>query len=169
MRKIAIGGLLSMIFSAQAQIALQTSRCYIEQSAWFADARLALQLSDEALTALKSGISLYFILHAQQRTEHWWQSSISLSEHIWQLRYNHLSFSYLLQKDNQTSQQYSDIDSALKALGTIERLPLKATHTQTPIALRFQLSQAHLPFSLRLNALFSKAWTLDSGWWQCQQ
>lgn len=154
---------------ALAQVSLQNSHCYAQESAWFVDAQWSVQLPAAPLAALKSGIPLYFTLTAEHSAEHWWQSATLLAKQTWQVHYNHLSFAYVLQKEHQVMQRFSDLNSALKALGTIERLPLSVASSQAPIVLRLHLSQEQLPFSLRLNALLSQEWALDSGRWQCQQ
>lgn len=155
-------------YPATAQISLQSSRCYVLDAQWQTDAQFHIRLPEEPLAALRSGISLFFRLSIEEAGAQWWQSPRRLAVQEWHLDYNHLSQSYALQQGAQTPLPFGDVDSALKALGSIEQLSLDKRERDTPIMLRMQLSQAQLPFALRLNALFFAQWTLDSGSLPCQ-
>lgn len=151
---------------AAAQISLEAAECAAQPQGWQAEAQWQIRLPEAPLTALRSGIALSFEMQVEEAGQ-WWRRARRLATQVWELDYNHLSQSYHLRQANETPRQFGDVDSALKALGRIEALPLAAPQHPQDLRLRLYLAQAQLPFSLRLNALLSAQWTLDSGWQPC--
>lgn len=156
---------LALPLWAQAQVRIESAACRLSGTNAYLNAELNIRLPETPLAALKSGISLYFVVEAQPSGRKWWQSDAALVSHQWRLRYNHLNFAYLLQKNNEAPRQFNDVSSALKALGSIEMLPLDIA--AAPLQWRFQLQHTQLPAALRLSALSDAQWRLDSGWQDC--
>lgn len=160
--------LLPLLAHAQSQI--ESGQCTLTSGKWQLNLRTRIYLAEDPITALKSGIMLYFNYHIELSSGSWLHHHKQTMSQPFRLSYNHLTFSYQLENlRTQSEHSYTSIEEALKALGTIKNLPLINASTQQPstIRIRFQLDTEKLPFSLRLTALTSNAWQLNSDWWIC--
>lgn len=136
------------------------------------DAQVAIRLSSGAREALENGVPLTFELQAQLVRKHKWLWDSIVVEHVLrrQLEYHALSRSYLV-KDLGTGRQgnFSRLDDALQAAGTIEKLTLTGkpldTRRHYEVRLRGSLDIESLPTPVRLLAYVSSDWDMNGDWY----
>lgn len=139
------------------------------------DAQFSIHLSSGAREALENGVPLTFELQTQLVRKHDWLWDSVVVEHVQvrQLEYHALSRSFLV-KDMATGRQsnYSRLDDALQAAGTIEKLlitskPLDSSRSYE-IRLRGSLDIESLPTPVRLLAYVSSDWDMKGDWYTWQ-
>lgn len=136
------------------------------------DAQFLIRLSAGAREALENGVPLTFELQVQLVRKHDWLWDSVVIEHVQvrRLEYHALSRSYQV-RDMNTGRQgnYSRLDDALQAAGTIEKLllygkPLNASRGYE-VRLRGSLDIESLPTPVRLLAYVSSDWDMKGDWY----
>ena len=147
------------------------SRLY--QGVWYVTARIDFRLSEEALSALDSGVALTIELQIRlDRVRRFWidKETATLTQRF-ELSYQPLSERYVVRNLNSGEQDsFATLFSALNDMGTIVDLPiidasLLDTGAQYEIALRAVLDQNTLPGPLRLLAFWGSGFRLESDWY----
>lgn len=128
------------------------------RSDWHADATV--------LDALDHGIALSFAIHVRAQSPTWfgWQRTVAQRVRRVQLRYFPLVRAYQLRDlDDGSVRNYGARAQALAALADL-RLPLSDwnAHDAQRFEVRIALDRDALPGALRLPALLSRAWRVDS-------
>ncbi len=139
------------------------------------DAAIELVLSEDPLDALDSGVPLTITLDIDvERKRSWWlDAGVATLEQRYELHYYPLSDQYLVRNLNSGAlYAYPSLDSALDALGHIQRLPLLDSKLVQPgeeyeVELRARLDIEALPAPLRPVAYVTPGWHLGSGWYTC--
>lgn len=134
--------------------------------------RIEYGFSSEALAALENGVPLIILLNIEVQEERWyWNKTIAQLEQGYLLIYHALSKKFILHNLNSGTQtDYSNIDSALHALGYLANLPLIDAKLLKPEAryilrLRSRLDIESLPAPMRPLAYISSDWRLQSDWY----
>ncbi len=161
--------------ASRADFTIQYAQTRLVDTLYVLDANLDYQLSDSALEALKSGVTLTFVLSIEVKRERWYflnQRLLELKQR-YQLRYHALSNKYVLTYTNTGIQEnFSSVSAALATMGRLTDFPLidsylvKQTETYW-VALQTQLDIEALPAPLRPVAYFSSQWHLASDWYLC--
>lgn len=151
---------------------IQYGYCQYINDSWQLNISANINLSEDAIEALKNGIPLFFdykIVFTNQ--QHFLSQKTFMVQ--FQLKYNHITQTYILTNLNQQREiNYTTLNDALAYLSNASHYPLPKILNVNPsqidtIKIRFQLNQEKLPFSIRVISLFSKEWQLNSNWWQC--
>jgi hypothetical protein len=142
------------------------------------DADIDFQFSDKALEALENGVPLTLQIHVQLRREGAWiweKDKLDLRLR-YRIRYQALPSVYqVVDLQSNTKQSFVTRESALKALGKIQALPLVKQQQLRPessylLSLHSELDIEALPLPLRPLAYLTPAWNLSSKWgtWRLQ-
>jgi len=136
------------------------------------DAQFSIRLSSGAREALENGVPLTFELQAQLVRKHDWLWDSVVVEYVLvrEVEYHPLSRSYLVKDINKGTQgNYSRLDDALQAAGTIEKLVLTDKSLDQErryiIRLRGSLDIESLPTPVRLLAYVSSGWDMNGDWY----
>jgi len=157
------------------EFSISDAHAWASGNALLMDAQFSIRLSAGAQEALENGVPLTFELQAQLVRKHEWLWDSVVVEHMRtrQLEYHALSRSYLVKDINAGTQgNYTRLDDALQAAGTIEKLqltgePLNPKH-RYEIRLRGSLDIESLPTPVRLLAYVSSGWDMNSEWYSWQ-
>lgn len=157
--------------NVNAKTTIVSGACSLQREQWYIQLNSMVTLGAEPIKALKNGITLYFAYEIEFYNG--WFGDNKRITHQLRLRYNHISQSYVLTDPiTLAEQQFPTINSALAAMGSVDRLPLITAQLLTPdvdyrIRARFTLQSDKLPVSLRLTALINDDWDVNSAWWYC--
>ncbi len=138
------------------------------------EARLQLILSDEALDALNSGVTLTIELDVEVIRVRglWVDDGTAALVFTYELEYRPLSQRYIVRNLNSGQQDsFSTLYSALNNLGRIQGLPivddaLLSAESNYRIRLRARLSTRQYPSALRLLFFWRSQWQLQSDWYE---
>ena len=138
------------------------------------DARLQLILSNEALEALSSGVSLRIELQMEVIRERRFYMDATDAELTikHELEYRPLSQRYLVRNLNSGDQDsFATLYSALNSLGRVQDLPVIDDELLAPdrsyrIRLRAMLNTQQYPATLRLLFFWRGQWQLQSEWFE---
>jgi hypothetical protein len=146
----------------------------VGEGLWRANARVELELSDQALEALRNsvGLTIQFQFNVNKRRRFWPDKLIEERRLDIELRYLSLSQRYTvhnLMTDEQVS--YATLYSALRRIGKITDFPIIATDKIDPKAtyqfsLRAVLNRESLPGPLQVLAFWRGDYSLESKWYQ---
>lgn len=139
-----------------------------------ADARVELELSDQALEALRNSVALTIQFQFDvNRIRRFWPDKLIEERRLnIELRYLSLSQRYTvhnLMTDEQAS--YATLYSALRRIGKIADFPVLATDRIDPkeayrFSLRAVLNRESLPGPLQILAFWRGDYSLESKWYQ---
>ncbi len=140
------------------------------------DARLQLVLSDEALSALNSGVPLTIELRIEViRERRFLPDALDAELDVrYELEYRPLSQRYIVRNLNSGDQDsFATLYSALNSLGRIEALPvvdesILARNADYRMRLRALLSTRQYPAPLRILFFWRDQWQLKSDWFEWQ-
>jgi len=138
------------------------------------DARLQLVLSDKALAALESGVTLTIEMQIQViRVKRFLVDSVDAELAIrYALEYRPLSQRYIVRNLNSGDQDsFATLYSALNSLGRVQGLPiiddaLLIADKPYRLRLRAMLNTQQYPASLRLLFFWRGQWQLQSEWFE---
>jgi len=164
---------LGVAYSKGQPFEIRSAESRLYQGVWFATARIDFRLSEEALTALDSGVVLTIELQIRlDRVRRFWiDKETATLEQSFELSYQPLSERYVVRNLNSGEQDsFATLFSALNDMGRIVDLPiidasLLDADEQYEIALRAVLDQNTLPGPLRLLAFWSSGFRLESDWY----
>ncbi|CAK0774503.1 DUF4390 domain-containing protein [Gammaproteobacteria bacterium] len=137
-------------------------------------ARLELNLSDEILQALESGVPITLVLDMEigrKRRYFLWNEAVATLEQRYRLEFHSLTEQYrVTNRNTDVRETYPDLDHALRAIGEIDDLPmldrrLLNGRERYEVGLRVRLDIESLPAPLRLVAYVSPSWRLVSPWY----
>lgn len=164
---------LVLAFPARADFRVEEAETSLEQSVYTLDAEIDIDFSDQALEALRNGVPLTVVLDIEvTRKRAWWMDeSVAHLEQRYRIWYHALSDQYLLRNLNSSAQySFQSLGRALRALGTVEGLPildeeLVDASQHYEVSLRARLDIESLPSPLRPLAYVSPGWRLASPWY----
>ena len=137
------------------------------------NASLKFKFSDEALNALENGVPLIILFDIEvEKQRNWWiNKNIATLAQGYLLLYHALSKKFVLHNLNSgTQENYSNLSSALYALGNLQHLPVLDAELLEKDAdyifrLRSYLDIESLPPPMRPLAYVSSQWQLESDWY----
>ncbi len=137
------------------------------------DARIELDLTPAVREALDSGVPLTIDLdiEAVHPREWMWNETVASLTQRYRLRYHALTDQYIVTNLNSNVQvSYGTLHAALRAIGTVEDLPildrrLLKVGKHYNGRLRAALDLGALPSPLRIWAQVSSDWRLSSDWY----
>ena len=151
----------------------------LENHVYRLDATMALNFSDDALEALRSGVPLIILINIEVEKERswWWDKTVAELEQGYLLLYHALSEKYITHNLNSGAQQnYISLSSALASLSHIRDFPLidknlLDSDNNYYVRLRTYLDIESLPAPMRPIAYISSQWQLESDWfsWPLKQ
>jgi hypothetical protein len=164
---------LGVAYSKGQPFDIRSAESRLYQDVWYATARIDFRLSEEALTALDSGVVLTIELQIRlDRVRRFWlDKETATLEQRFELSYQPLSERYVVRNLNSGEQNsFATLFSALNDMGRIVDLPiidasLLDADEQYEISLRAVLDQNTLPGPLRLLAFWSSGFRLESDWY----
>lgn len=172
MRKPVLLLILFFCTFARTESVIRACSGRLQNDIWYLNLDARINLADDPVRALQSGIALSFDYIVKLHTSGWFSDKKTV-HHRLKLYYDHITRTYLL-KDPVTLRErnYVTLDSAFAALGTLRNVALISTGLLDPdkryrIEARLTLEAQRLPVSLRLSTLFSSAWAIDSAWQNC--
>ncbi|SUO94563.1 DUF4390 domain-containing protein [Suttonella ornithocola] len=157
--------ILTQLGIADAEI--EKGSCQLGDNQWLLTLKTRIVLEANPIEAIKSGIPLYFRYQIEARAPKWFSKPQTFNI-LRRLSYNHLTFSYRITDEQDQKLSYQNLEDALAELGTLKDFHFSGT-SSNHIRARFSLATDRLPFSLRLSALLSDSWHINSGWWLCPQ
>jgi len=145
----------------------------LQDGVYFLSARIDYRLSEQALEALESGVSLTIELQIQlfRLRRFLPDAETALLEQSYQLSYQPLSRRYVIRNLNSGEQStHATLFSALNDMGRVTDLPIIDESLLEPdaryeIRLRAVLDQNTLPGPLRLLAFWGDSFRLESEWY----
>lgn len=153
---------------SSAGIAVKTARIHQNSDAFFLTARIHYQLSKEAHSALKNGITLNFTVNVSViEPRPWLPNKVHLTLPLtYQLKYHTLAKAYQLTDMRQQQYNFSRLEPALHALGILKDISLHASLIQNKKNLQGRIKVAldieALPLPMRPMAYISPGWHLRS-------
>jgi hypothetical protein len=146
----------------------------LKDDVFFVNARIDYRLSDEALAALDSGVTLTIELQIElSRVRRFWlDKNVATLRQSYQVSFQPISERYVVRKLNSGEHDsYATLFSALTSIGRIIDLPvidasLLEQDSRYEIAIRAVLDQDNLPGPLRLIDFWGSGFRLDSDWYR---
>ena len=137
-------------------------------------ANLDYQFNDEVKEAIKSGVPLVLVLDIEiyRPRDYIWNKKIASLEQKYKLQFHALSEQYIVTNLNSGARlSYPSFYSATASISSISGLPVIDAHLleqSVPYLgrMRASIELSALPGPLRLSALFSSKWSLDSEWYE---
>jgi hypothetical protein len=153
---------------------VRTANIRLDDGAWTLTARIDYRLTEEAVEALGSGVTLTFQVEISvSRVRRWWLDPEVVSiRRDWQLSWDPLSKRFVVRyPDDRESTSHATLFGALNALGRVQdlliadasRLDADATYD---VAVRAVLDQQTLPGPLQVLAFWDGGFSLESDWYE---
>ena len=141
---------------------------------WLLDGRVDLDLSEEAIDALESGVMLTIQMQFEliNRRRFWTDEQVASNTIDFELQYIALTQRYLVRNQSTGEQQsYATLFSALRNLGRIRDwvvMPNSGLDNDETyvVALRAVLNQERLPGPLQMLAFWRGDFSLESNWYR---
>lgn len=151
-------------------IAIRTAELSVDDEGYSLDADYQIELNQTLEDALNKGVVLYFELEFELTRSrwYWFDKKIATLSNQYKLSYNALTRQYRVGSAG-IFQNFATLDEALRELSRVrerrvlDRSALDADTAYTA-ALRMQLDVSQLPKPIQIDALATRAWSLDSGW-----
>ncbi len=160
-----------VVASAAGRIQINAVRLTATGNNYYLNADLKIQLTPVQEEALNKGVDLYFVLNFEltRLRFFWFHETVASIRQQYQLGYNVLTRQYQL-SDGFSHENYDTLADAIRQLGHIRRWKVISNKRLSPgttyrAGLQMNLDTSRLTKPMQLNALTSKDWTLDSGWY----
>lgn len=158
---------------AEPAFKIKHAETILVEEVYHINASVEFEFSDEALNALQNGVPLIilFDIEVDKKRSWWLNKNIATLEQGYLLLYHALSKKFVLHNLNSgTQENYSNLSSALYALGNIQQLPildadLLQKDTDYIFRLKSYLDIESLPPPMRPLAYVSSDWQLESDWY----
>lgn len=166
-----------VLFAASARFDISQINITEDNGVYMLEAGLELQLADEMLSALESGVELVFLVEIELIKQRRWlpDETVGRLEQRYELAYHSLTERYVVRNVNTDYRDaYPSLNAALRGLSRIEGLPVIDTDLveagKVRGQIRVQLDLSHLPMPVRINAYTDKNWRTSSDWvtWSLQ-
>jgi len=145
-----------------------------ENGAWYVDARVNLELSEEAVEALASGVTLRIAFQYEVRSQRrfWIDRLVEARQQSFELQYLSLSQRYVVRDvSDDTVNSYATLFSALRYLGQVrdyrltDEVPVDDPGRYT-FSMRAVLDWEKLPGPLAVLAFWRGDFSLESDWYR---
>lgn len=158
------------VTQANATVEMRSNALTLVDEVYELDAEFDITFNKTLEDALTRGIPLHFVaeFEVNRLRSFLWDEAIATVSLLMRLRYHALTRQYQLTSGFRT-RNFATLDEARRELGRISAWPvldaslLKKRYSYEA-GLRWRLDLFRLPKSLQATALFSKEWSLDSGW-----
>jgi len=155
-------------------INIKSTHAYIEDEAYYLDALFDFALTEEAIKALRHGISLEIHTHFQLRlNREWlWDKTISEKSIIYKLEHKPLTENFLtINLITGLRRSYNNLNAALSHISLISKMELfkqsfLLKDKNYVARIRTFLNIESLPSPMRLQAYFSQSWDISSEWYE---
>ncbi len=153
---------------------IRSAESRLFQGVWYATALIDFRLSEDALSALDSGVVLTIELQIRldKVRRFWFDKETATLAQRFQLSYHPLSERYVVRNVNSGEQEsFATLFSALNNMGRIVDLPVIDAALLNPaeryeISMRAVLDQNRLPGPLQVIAFWSSGFRLESDWFE---
>jgi hypothetical protein len=154
-------------------VVIREAHTELKDDVYYLQANIDYRFSRPALEALEKGVPLTVVMRIEILHERnlLWSQTVASLEQRYQLSFHALSQQYMLRNLNSGSQYtFPSLDAAATVLGTVTDLPVidgNLLEEDGPYSGRLmaELDVDQLPVPLRLLALVSKDWQLNSEWY----
>lgn len=165
--------LYSTPVSAEPAFEIKHAETILINKVYHINASMVYRFSDEALNALKNGVPLIILIDIEvEKKRSWWlNKNIATLEQGYLLLYHALSEKFVLHNLNSgTQENYSNLNSALYALGNLQQLPILDADLLKDgedyiFKIKSYLDIESLPPPMRPLAYVSSQWQLESDWY----
>jgi hypothetical protein len=160
-------------YAGQYGVAVENAQLLKKDRAYVLDADIAYRLPPKVITTVQNGIPLVWALHVQvhrQRRYLWDECVVDVLRRYF-VRYHALMNVYQVRDENRGEENnFSSLQAALEAVGTIRDLPLPelrdlAGDARYRARIKMQLDREALPLPLRPLSYIRSNWYLSSGWY----
>lgn len=146
----------------------------IADNNWLVDARIDLELSEEALQVLQNGIALHIAFQYQvtSRRRFWPDKLIETRQQNFEVQYLSLTQRYVVRNVNEQSvSSYATLFSALRYLGQVRDFEIlgvtpDSVSQRYEFAMRAVLDWEKLPGPLAMLAFWRGDFSLESDWYR---
>lgn len=162
------------VSAEQGYFSVRDAHTTLKDGVYRLDANIDFRFSDEALSALHSGLP--FVINIEVKVDrprdYLWADTVAALRQRYRIQFHALSDRYVVHNLNtDTRHSYVALEDALLAFGTLRDFPMLDRRLldldQTYRAgLRATLDIEALPTPMRLWAYVSEQWQLDSEWYQ---
>ncbi len=167
-------GVLINSYAAGSELEFYEGHAEIEHDIVKISAAANVSLSEEAISALNSGIRLFFNLEivASRPRRFWWDAELHQGFRRFSLQRHALSDQFVLgDLIGNSFRVFQSLDAAVTELGHLSQLPIAeltdlAGAKQVEIAIRLRLDISALPAPMLPIAYISPAWHISSGWYR---
>lgn len=178
---LTLAGLIVLLLPLRLQAAemkVITLSSHSTNNIYLIDATLAIELGDDTVDALRSGIPLTFTTQVEMRDDDFLFDDVLIKTvQQTELAFYPLSNQFVLTNLSTHDQQsFATLDDALTQLGRIRNLPVsdisRIPHEEVVTGhFRMRLDLESLPTPLRLQALLSSDWRISTDWhdWEIDQ
>ena len=154
-------------------VMIRAARTELKDDVYYLQANIDYRFSRPALEALEKGVPLTVVMRIEivHERSYLWSQKVASLEQRYQLSFHALSQQYMLRNLNSGSQYvFPSLDAAATVLGTVVDLPVIDSNLLEEGGaysgrLMAELDVDQLPVPLRLLALVSKDWQLNSEWY----
>jgi len=154
-------------------VVIREAHTELKDDVYYLQANIDYRFSHPALEALDKGVTLTVVMRIEilHERDFLWSQKVASLEQRYQLSFHALSQQYMLRNLNSGSQYiFPSLDATATVLGTIVDLPvidgnLLEEGGSYSGRLMAELDVDQLPVPLRLLALVSKDWQMNSGWY----
>ncbi|MGD8639539.1 MAG: DUF4390 domain-containing protein [Gammaproteobacteria bacterium] len=177
----ALAVVLLLLVSASVQAAgfvINHAEIVLSDKVYQLNARLSFNFSNDVMNAIENGVPIVVNVDIEilSPRRYFWDEEVASLEQRYQLQYHALSEQYLVRNLNSGAQYtFFSLTAALQQIGNIDHLPIIDQQLLVDKAeekyyarLRVALGVDNLPVPLRLNALVSPSWWLDSEWFELE-
>jgi hypothetical protein len=169
-----MGCLTSALAGSAGRFEIVNADFRVDDGVWFADARTDLQLSDDALKALESGVTLtiQYQFTVNRKRAMWPDKMVAEQVQNIELQYLSLSRRYVVRNlgaDELAS--YATLFSALRQIGYLRDFPVVSNAKIDPdkeyyFSMRVVLSREKLPGPLQVLIFWRGDFSLESEWYR---
>jgi hypothetical protein len=159
-----------------AGFAINHAEIVLANKVYQLNARLTFDFSQDVMDAIENGVPMVLNLDIEimRPRRYFWDEEVASLEQRYQLQYHALSEQYVVRNLNSGAQYtFFSLTAALQKIGNVDHLPiidqqlLKNRAEENYYArVRVGLGFNNLPVPLKLDALISSSWWLDSDWYR---
>lgn len=159
-----------------AGFAINHAEIVLSNKVYQLNARLTFDFSQDVMDAIENGVPMVLNLDIEimRPRRYFWDDEVASLEQRYQLQYHALSEQYVVRNLNSGAQYtFFSLTAALQKIGNVDHLPiidqqlLKNQAAENYYArVRVGLGFDNLPVPLKLDALISSSWWLDSDWYR---
>lgn len=162
--------------AAAAGFVINHAEIVLTDKVYQLNARLGFDFSNEVMAAIDNGVPMVLNLDIEllRPRRYIWDDEVASLEQRYQLQYHALSEQYVVRNLNSGAQYtFFSLSAALQNIGNVDHLPIidqqlleNKGSSKVYARVRIALGIENLPVPLKLTALVSPSWWLDSDWFE---